>query len=61
MLENHALPPPVNDERCPLCVEREVCLPRLTSDHVRLRHFVAELFVADDEQDPQSEGHHERP
>lgn len=44
MLAGNALPPAVNDARCPNCSLFDACLPGVVGEHARLRGFFGELF-----------------
>lgn len=42
-----ALPPPVEDKRCPPCSLIEACMPRVSAEQARLRHHYGNLFRPD--------------
>lgn len=44
MLAGTALPPAVNDARCPNCSLFDACLPGVVGERARLRGFIGELF-----------------
>jgi CRISPR-associated exonuclease Cas4 len=44
MLAGTALPPAVNDARCPNCSLFDACLPGVVGERARLRGFFGELF-----------------
>ena len=48
MMEQHALPPPVNDERCRACSLIDACQPSALADIARLKRMQDELLTADD-------------
>lgn len=39
------LPPPINNQRCPECSLKNICLPALVADKARSRKAARELFV----------------
>ena len=47
MIEQHVLPPPVNDERCRACSLIDACQPTALSDSARLKHLHDELLTPD--------------
>lgn len=49
MLRGTALPPAVNDARCPNCSLFDACLPDLTATPARLRGFQGALFRIEDD------------
>lgn len=52
LLRSQAMPPPLNDARCPNCAQLEVCMPAVLAEPARLRGLQSTLFtVYDDEQD----------
>ncbi|MBW1953027.1 MAG: CRISPR-associated protein Cas4 [Deltaproteobacteria bacterium] len=44
LLQQNALPPPVNDARCRRCSLKASCLPQVTGEPRRLRRFLASLW-----------------
>ena len=48
MIEQGALPPPVNDERCRACSLIDACQPAALADATRLKRMQDELFTAGD-------------
>ena len=48
MMEQHVLPPPVNDERCRACSLIDACQPSALADIARLKRMQDELLTADD-------------
>ena len=47
MMDERALPPPVNDERCRACSLRETCQPAVLADITRLKRMHDELLTVD--------------
>ena len=47
MLGKIALPPPVNDHRCPQCSLREICQPQSTSKRSEMEEMRKQLFLSD--------------
>lgn len=47
MIEQHVLPPPVNDERCRACSLIDACQPTALSDSARLKRLHDELLTPD--------------
>jgi len=45
LLSSGHLPPPINNQRCPECSLKSICLPALVADKGRSRKAVRELFV----------------
>ena len=47
MLGKTALPPPVNDHRCPQCSLREICQPQSISKRSEMEEMRKQLFLSD--------------
>ena len=47
MIENRALPPPVNDERCRACSLIDTCQPTALADATRIKRMHDELLTPD--------------
>ena len=45
LLASGHLPPPINNQRCPECSLKNICLPGVVADKARSRKAVRELFV----------------
>ena len=45
LLGSGHLPPPINNQRCPECSMKNICLPAVVSDKARSRKAARELFV----------------
>jgi CRISPR-associated exonuclease Cas4 len=47
MIEQHTLPPPVNDERCRACSLKDACQPAALADAARLKRLHDDLLESD--------------
>lgn len=45
LLSSEHLPPPINNQRCPECSMKNICLPAVVADKARNRKAARELFV----------------
>lgn len=45
ILEKRIVPPPINNQRCPECSLKNICLPAVVADKGRSRKAARELFV----------------
>lgn len=45
LLSSGHLPPPINNQRCPECSLKNICLPSVVADKARSRKAARELFV----------------
>ena len=47
LLSSGHLPPPINNQRCPECSMKDICLPSVIADKVRSRKAARDLFLVE--------------